>query len=200
MHIAEKRLKIIGVDEAGRGPLAGPVVAAAVIMRDKIEGVKDSKSLSYKKRETLLCLIKEKSIAFGIGIADHKEIDQLNILHASLLSMARAIQSLELYYLYHNNHPLKNAMALVDGLFTVPGIPYPQRAIVRGDRKIFEISAASIIAKVVRDKMMCSLGKKYPEYELCKHKGYPTKKHIELIKLYGPSPIHRLSFKGVKSA
>ncbi len=197
MRTAEKLLKIIGVDEAGRGPLAGPVVSAAVIIEERIDGIKDSKILSKRKREILFYLIQEKSIAFGVGIANPEEIDQFNILNASLLSMKRAIKSLELCYFYHFNSPLENAIVLVDGLFKIPDISYLQVAIVKGDDKIFEISTASIIAKVVRDRMMCALGKRYPEYELCTHKGYPTKKHRELVKLYGPSPIHRRSFKGV---
>ncbi len=197
MRTAEKLLKVIGVDEAGRGPLAGPVVSAAVIIEERIDGIKDSKILSRRKREIFFYSIREKSIAFGIGVANPEEIDQFNILNASLLSMERAVKSLELCYFYRYNSLLKNAIVLVDGLFKIQGISYPQVAIVKGDNKIFEISAASIIAKVVRDRMMCSFGKRYPEYELCKHKGYPTKKHRELVKLYGPSPIHRRSFKGV---
>ncbi|MEA3313775.1 MAG: ribonuclease HII [Caldisericota bacterium] len=197
MRTAEKLLKIIGVDEAGRGPLAGPVVSAAVIIEERIDGIKDSKILSKRKREILFCSIQEKSIAFGVGIASSEEIDQFNILNASLLSMERAIKSLELCYFYHFNSPLENAIVLVDGLFKIPDIPYPQVAIVKGDNKIFEISAASIIAKVVRDRMMYSFGKRYPEYKLGTHKGYPTRRHRELVKLYGPSPIHRRSFKGV---
>ncbi len=199
MHTVGRILKIIGIDEAGRGPLAGPVVAAAVMIRSNIEGIEDSKRLSSKKRETLFPLIKEKSIAFGVGIASHKEIDRLNILQASLLSMKRAVKSLEYCYANRNGYPLKNAMLLIDGPFVIPHFSYPQKAIVRGDSKVYEISAASIIAKVTRDKIMCAFNKKYPEYEFCAHKGYPTKRHKALIRQYGPSPIHRRTFKGVKS-
>jgi len=200
MRIAEKHPKIIGVDEAGRGPLAGPVVAAAVmIQKNIVKGIDDSKSLSSKKREVLLPLIEEKSAAFGIGIASHKEIDQLNILNASFLSMKRAVKSLNYCYINRNGYPLKNAMLLIDGPFTIPHFSYPQKAIIRGDSKVYEISAASIIAKVVRDRIMCAFDKRYPEYEFCTHKGYPTKRHKALIKKYGSSPIHRKTFKGVKS-
>ncbi len=176
---------IAGVDEAGRGPLAGPVVAAAVILPPfhGINGLKDSKQLSSKKRESLFIEICQKAIAFGIGRAEAAEIDTLNILKASLLAMKRAIEALSI-------SPEK---VLVDGN-CCPDLNYPVEAIIGGDRKIETISAASILAKVTRDKEMMALDEAYPGYGFLQHKGYPTKAHYLALKNLGPSNIHRLSF------
>jgi ribonuclease HII len=184
----------IGVDEAGRGPLAGPVVSAAVIINKKIEGIKDSKTLSAKARDTLFELIINNSIAFGIGISSQSEIDSMNILQATLLSMRRAIDSLYMCYNLKSGKEIEKATILVDGNKTIPGLKLPQRAVIDGDAKIYEISAASIIAKVTRDRIMQSLSKKYPEYGFGRHKGYATYEHRKAIVKYGPCEIHRKTF------
>lgn len=195
VHIVEKpRSLVIGVDEAGRGPLAGPVVSTAVIIKEKIDGVKDSKCLSASRREALFNLIVNKAIAFGIGVASPKEIDNFNILRATLLSMKRAIESLNLNYFYRNGEFIKEARVFVDGNKIIPEVKFHQKAVIGGDRKIYEISAASIIAKVTRDRMMKSFSKKYPVYAFERHKGYATPLHREMIKKYGISEIHRRSF------
>lgn len=179
---------IAGIDEAGRGPLAGPVVSAAVILPDcfNCPGVTDSKKLSEKKRDTLFPLINAQALAVGIGMASHQEIDQINILQASLLSMKRAVQNLALDpdYLF------------IDGKFTID-MELPQQAIVKGDSKSISIAAASIIAKVTRDRFMADLHKTYPQYNFIQHKGYPTKAHKQAIIEYGPCPVHRKTFNGV---
>ncbi len=200
MRTAEKspgHSVIIGIDEAGRGPLAGPVVSAAVWITEKIDGVKDSKSLSGKQREALFNVILEKSVAFGIGLSSPSEIDELNILNASLLSMKRAFQSLVLNLSNKGISLPENFTVLVDGNRRIKDFPFLQKTVVKGDSKIYQISAASIIAKVVRDRMMCVFDRVYPGYGFCKNKGYPTKKHKEAVKALGPSPIHRHSFRGV---
>lgn len=180
-----------GLDEAGRGPLAGPVVAACVVIdshfkidQSDLKLVTDSKKLSASKREQLFKIIKEKVTAVEIGIATNEEIDQINILQASFLAMRRAVKKLKIQPDY----------LLVDGNFKVPQLNKSQTAIVHGDAQVFCIAAASIIAKVSRDWLITELAKKYPQYELEKHKGYGTKRHLELIAKYGPSPLHRLSF------
>ena len=180
-----------GLDEAGRGPLAGPVVAACVVIdshfkidQSDLKLVTDSKKLSASKREQLFKIIKEKVKAVEIGIATNEEIDQINILQASFLAMRRAVKKLKIQPDY----------LLVDGNFKVPQLNKSQTAIVHGDAQVFCIAAASIIAKVSRDWLITELAKKYPQYELEKHKGYGTKRHLELIAKYGPSPLHRLSF------
>lgn len=180
-----------GLDEAGRGPLAGPVVAACVVIdshfkidQPDLKLVTDSKKLSASKREQLFKIIKEKVTAVEIGIATNEEIDQINILQASFLAMRRAVKKLKIQPDY----------LLVDGNFKVPQLNKSQTAIVHGDAQVFCIAAASIIAKVSRDWLITELAKKYPQYELEKHKGYGTKRHLELIAKYGPSPLHRLSF------
>jgi len=169
-----------GVDEVGRGPLAGPVVAAAVILNpdSPIIGLMDSKKLSAKKREILATEITDKSLAWAIGRAETNEIDELNILQASLLAMTRAVTSLSI----RPNH------IMIDGLHCV----------VRGDSKIPEISAASIIAKVFRDNEMIKMDSSYPGYGFAKHKGYPTKQHLLALEQLGVSPIHRYSYAPVK--
>lgn len=181
---------IAGVDEAGRGPLAGPVVAAAVIFNPDIQlfGVKDSKKLSAKRRDMLFDQIQEKVQAVGVGICDEKEIDRLNILQASYEAMKRAIENL--------NVPVHHV--LVDG-FKIPHFSIPQTAIIKGDQLCYSIAAASIIAKVTRDRMMMDYDIQYPQYGFQAHKGYPTKKHVQAIRTYGLCPIHRKSFHVKKS-
>ncbi|NWH04199.1 ribonuclease HII [Desulfobacter latus] len=180
---------IAGIDEAGRGPLAGPVVSAAVVLPDKFDvpGINDSKKLSEKKREALFPVIQKHAVAFGIGLADHEEIDQINILQASLLSMKRAVEDLKLTPDY----------LLIDGRFTIDST-IEQRSIIKGDTLSLSIAAASILAKVTRDRIMADLDLQYPEYGFKRHKGYPTKAHKEAILTHGPCPIHRRNFKGVK--
>ena len=184
---------IAGIDEAGRGPLAGPVVSAAVILPDNFNcpGVTDSKKLSEKKREALFPLINAQALAVGIGMASHQEIDQINILQASLLSMKRAVQNMTLDPDY-----LLPDYLLIDGKFTID-MDLPQQAIVKGDSKSISIAAASIIAKVTRDRFMATLHKTYPQYNFIQHKGYPTKAHKQAIIEHGPSPVHRKTFNGV---
>lgn len=182
-------LHVAGVDEAGRGPLAGPVVSAAVILPDSLPdlGINDSKKLSPKKRDRLFDVIYDVALCVGVGIVGPEEIDALNILQASLLSMAKAVECLE-------NVP---DFLLIDGNFKINS-KIPQEAIIKGDSLSVSIAAASIVAKVTRDRMMAVYDEKYPQYGFGGHKGYPTKKHREAISTYGPSPIHRKTFKGVK--
>ena len=180
---------IAGVDEAGRGPLAGPVVSAAVILNPlvKLKGLNDSKKLSVAKRQSLSNEIKIHSVSWSIGVATVQEIDDLNILRASLLSMTRAIKNL-------SEVPEK---VIVDGQYT-PEIDVPCEAIIRGDSLEESIMAASILAKVERDKLMLELDKKYPNYKFGQHKGYPTKIHMDALKEFGPCIEHRQSFKPIK--
>ena len=176
---------VCGVDEAGRGPLAGPVVAAACILPVgcEIEGLNDSKKLTEKKREALYDVICEKAVAYSIAYATHEEIDKLNILNATMFAMARAIEGL----------PVPADFALVDGN-CVRNFPIPAVTIVKGDAKSPSIAAASILAKVTRDRFCMEMDAMYPEYDFKKHKGYPTKEHRELVMKYGPCPLHRRSF------
>lgn len=176
---------VCGIDEAGRGPLAGPVCAAAVILPDGciIDGVNDSKKLTEKKREQLFEVIKETAVAYSIATADEKEIDEINILQATYLAMNRAFNGLK----------IKPDMALVDGNRD-PNLGIPTRTIVKGDAASMSIAAASILAKVTRDRFMLEMDKKYPEYQFAKHKGYGTKLHYEMLDKYGASEIHRMSF------
>lgn len=181
---------IAGVDEAGRGPLAGPVVAAAVILDDTrpIKGLTDSKRLTARRRSQLESEIKEKALAWLVAEASHEEIDDINILQASLLAMKRAV--LQLQY--------RPELVLIDGN-RVPDLPgYEMQAIVKGDLSEACISAASILAKEARDRQMFELDRLYPQYEFARHKGYPTALHRELLKQYGACPVHRLSFKPVR--
>jgi ribonuclease HII len=182
-------LTIAGVDEAGRGPLAGPVVSAAVVLPVDFtsDGITDSKKLSAKKRDPLFDRITNGALSVGVGIADAGEIDRLNILQASLLSMIRAVQNLDVTPDY----------LLIDGIFTI-SYDSPQLAIKKGDSKSVSIASASIIAKVTRDRMMLDYDHAYPMYGFSGHKGYPTKSHKQAIADHGPCPIHRRSFKGVK--
>ena len=178
-----------GVDEVGRGPLAGPVIAAAVILdtENPIQGLMDSKKISEKKRIFLAKEIREKALAWAMGRAEHDEIDSMNILQASLLAMKRAIESLS----------IKPELVLVDGIYR-PDIDCKVVPIVKGDSKVPVISAASIIAKVARDNEMIALDSEYPGYGFSQHKGYPTKMHINALKELGVSLIHRKSFFPVK--
>ncbi len=180
---------IAGVDEAGRGPLAGPVFAAAVIF-DKdthIEEINDSKRLSEKKREYFFDVIREKALYYNIASVDEKEIDKINILNAAFKAFNIAVSGL-------GELP---DITLVDGN-RCGEMPTPVQTIVKGDAKSMSIAAASILAKVARDRFITEQGEIYPEYNFKKHKGYPTKEHLEAIAKYGPCPIHRLTFKGVK--
>ena len=182
---AEGYTAVCGTDEAGRGPLCGPVVAAAVILpRDvEIEGLNDTKKLTEKKREKLFDIIKEKAVAYAIAEASPAEIDEINILNASMLAMKRAIEAL----------PVKADFALIDGNCS-RGFDIPTQTIVKGDAISASIAAASILAKVTRDRQCAELDKLYPEYNIAKHKGYPTKEHMDAVRKYGPAPIYRMTF------
>ncbi len=180
---------VAGVDEAGRGPLAGPVVAAAVILPDDcaIEALNDSKKLTAKKREHFHAFLTVRAdIHWGIGQAEVAEIDYLNILRATHLAMARAVAAL----------PQKPDHALVDGL-PVRGLPVPHTAVVAGDTLSLSIAAASIIAKVTRDRLMTALDAEYPQYGFARHKGYGVREHLEALRQHGPCPVHRRSFQPV---
>lgn len=176
---------VCGLDEAGRGPLAGDVYAAAVILPEGYlpEGLNDSKKISEKKREKLFSEIQEHALAFCIATATPSEIDEINILNASLLAMRRAVQGLS----------LSPEFLLVDGN-VFRGFEQPGRAVVKGDALIPSIAAASILAKVARDRSLLELDRLYPEYDFAKHKGYPTKLHVERLLEHGPCPVHRQSF------
>lgn len=176
---------ICGIDEAGRGPLAGPVYAAAVILPKGhiVEGVNDSKKISEKKRDLLFDKIIDECVCYSIGTASEQEIDEINILQATFLAMRRAVAGLE----------IKPDIALVDGN-KKPGLDIAELTIVKGDSKSANIAAASIIAKVSRDRYMLEMAEKYPEYQFEKHKGYGTKLHYEMLEKYGISPIHRKTF------
>jgi ribonuclease HII len=180
---------IAGVDEVGRGPLAGPVLAAAVILNPsrRISGLADSKTLTHEQREKLFPIIQEKAVAWAIGRAEVEEIDQLNIFQAGLLAMKRAILALTTI----PEH------VQIDGMHC-PDIPYAAEAIVDGDQKVAAISAASILAKVIRDREMVELDKLFPGYGLADHKGYSTKKHLAALKTLGAATIHRRSFAPVR--
>ncbi|HCG7265974.1 ribonuclease HII [Vibrio parahaemolyticus] len=182
---------IAGVDEVGRGPLVGDVVTAAVILdpNNPIEGLNDSKKLSEKKRLALLPEIKEKALAWSVGRCSPEEIDELNILQATMVAMQRAIAGLK----------VQPDLVLIDGN-RCPELPMDSQAVVKGDLRVAEISAASIIAKVVRDQEMEELDKQYPQFGFAKHKGYPTKAHFEAIEQHGVISEHRKSFKPVKKA
>lgn len=181
---------IAGVDEAGRGPLCGPVVAAAVILPKnyKLDGLNDSKQLSEKKREEFFETLNKEALSIGVGIVSAQEIDELNILEASRKAMYIALDNLDITPEYI----LSDAMSLND-------IDIPSRPIIHGDALSLSIAAASVIAKVTRDHIMYEMDKKYPMYNLKKHKGYPTKEHLELIRKYGIMEEYRLSYKPVKN-
>ncbi len=180
---------ICGTDEAGRGPLAGPVVAAAVILPKNmiIDGVNDSKQLTEKKREELFDVIYEKALAVGVAFVDNKKIDEINILEASRLAMMEAIKKLKI----KPDYVISDAMKM--------NIDVPVKPIIKGDALSISIAAASIIAKVTRDRFMDEMDLKYPNYGFKRHKGYPTKDHIEAIKKYGITEIHRITFKPIKT-
>ena len=186
-HYDEGYLAVCGCDEAGRGPLCGSVVAAAVILPRGlvIDGLNDSKKLSEKKREALFDIIKEKAVAYAIAEATPEEIDEINILNASMLAMRRAVEGLG----------VKADFALIDGNCS-RGFTVPTETVVKGDAKSYSIAAASILAKVTRDRQCIELDAIYPQYGIAKHKGYPTKDHMDAVRKYGPCPAHRKSFLG----
>ena len=184
-HYAEGHTAVCGCDEAGRGPLCGPVVAAAVILPQGlvIDGLDDSKKLTEKRREKLFDIIKAEAIAYAIAEATPEEIDEINILNASMLAMRRAVESLK----------VPADFALIDGNCS-RGFNIPTETVVKGDSRSYSIAAASILAKVTRDRGCIELDKLYPEYNIAKHKGYPTKDHMDAVRKYGPTPIYRMSF------
>jgi ribonuclease HII len=187
----DKGLRFIaGIDEAGRGPLAGPVAAAAVILPKDvvISDLNDSKQLSGEKREKLFDIIKEKSLSYAVEIVDNTIIDQINILQATFLAMSNAVSKLK----------LKPELCLIDGNHKVPSLIFDQTSVIGGDAKSACIAAASILAKVTRDRLMVEYAKQYPVYEFEKHKGYGTKKHIEALKKHGHCLLHRTTFAPIK--
>ena len=181
--------RIAGLDEAGRGPLAGPVVAAAVVFPEGllIPGVNDSKQLTETQREQLYTQIIDAAVAYGIGIVDERTIDEINIREASITAMEQSLSAIS---------PAPDRL-LIDGNFTLSRITIPQHSIVKGDCKSHSIAAASILAKVTRDRLMWELHERYPQYNFHKHKGYGTKEHLDLIRLHGPCDAHRKSFQPV---
>lgn len=180
---------VCGVDEVGRGPLAGPVVAAAVIIPKgvRIAGVNDSKKLSSSQRDEVFAEIAELGIPCAIGIIDHETIDKVNILQASLMAMRKAVMEL---------HPRPDVL-LIDGSYSIPNMSQPQFAIVGGDARCLSIGAASIVAKVTRDRIMDEYQRLYPSFSFTEHKGYPTPAHLKELEHFGPCPIHRRSFRPV---
>ncbi len=180
---------IAGIDEAGRGPLAGPVVAAAVILPERFElpGLDDSKKLSARKREELYPLIRQQAIGVGIGLASPREIDHYNILQATLMSMDKAVRRL----------PVEADYLLVDGVSAIAS-PLPQKTIKKGDSRSLSIAAASVVAKVVRDRIMLAYDRHFPAFGFAGHKGYGSEMHRDAIARLGPTPLHRLSFRGVR--
>ena len=179
---------IAGLDEAGRGPLAGPVVAAAVVLprTRSIQGVADSKTLKAEQREKALSLIRKRALGIGIGIVEAEEIDRLNILRASLKAMELALQDLS----------LSPDCLLIDGLHTLR-LPLNQQAIIKGDGRCLSIAAASIVAKVTRDRLMVDYHERYPQYNFARHKGYGTREHLQAIREHGCCPLHRQSFRTI---
>ena len=177
--------RIAGIDEAGRGPLAGPVVAAAVVLKGntRIKGLRDSKKVPEKERESLFIEIQDTALDIGIGIVNHEDIDRINILRASKLAMKLAIENLS-----------ELPDFLVIDAVSLPSVPIKQLFPIKGESVSASVAAASIIAKVTRDRLMLEYHNQYPQYNFNKHKGYSTKEHMELIQLYGPCPIHRKSF------
>jgi ribonuclease HII len=191
----ERRLRqqgykvVAGIDQAGRGPLAGPVLAAAVVLPDRFElpGLTDSNKLSPAKRQRLLSLIRKQAVALGVGYASSAEIDRYNILQATQQAMIRAVDRLRLPPDY----------LLVDGITLLP-LALPQKTIKQGDNRSFSIAAASVVARVVRDRMMNQYDRRYPGYGFADHKGYDCPGHLQAIAKLGPCPIHRITFRGVK--
>lgn len=189
---ASRKYKFIaGVDEVGRGTLFGPVVAAAVVLPDKynIKYLTDSKKLSERQREMAFLQIQEQAVSYAIGSSDVNEINKINIFHASLLAMSRAV----------NNLTTPADLALVDGKFLPKNLTIPMKAVIKGDLLEDIISAASIVAKVTRDRLMTELDLVYPNYGLAKHKGYGTKQHLSALQTYGATPLHRKDFSPIKS-
>jgi ribonuclease HII len=182
---------VAGIDEAGRGSLAGPVTAAAVILPKDliIPDLNDSKQVSKRKREQLFVIIEKKALAYGISSVDNTIVDKINILQATFLAMSKSVLKLQ----------IKPELCLIDGNHKIPSLAFRQEAIVGGDAKSACIAAASILAKVTRDKIMTEYAKQYPVYKFEKHKGYATKQHIESLKQYGPCPIHRITFAPIRS-
>lgn len=194
-EIFQNGYALIGaIDEAGRGPLAGPVVAACVLLKndycpdEKLKAVNDSKKLTSKKRKELFSIILEDFFEIGIGICDCDVVDRINVLQASFLAMKKAVGQLK----------SKPEFIILDGGFAIPNFSTKQQAIKRGDSTVFSIAAASIVAKETRDNIMLKMHEQYPQYAFDRHKGYGTKLHLEALKKYGPSPIHRKTFGGVK--
>lgn len=180
--------RIAGIDEAGRGPLAGPVVAAAVIIAPdrRIKGLADSKLLPPERREELFHVIQERALAVGVGVVDHETIDHLNILQATRQAMAEALAALAV-----------TPELVITDFVALAGLPCPQRNLVAGDRRCASVAAASIIAKVTRDRLMVAMDTQFPEYGFARHKGYATPEHLAALDKHGPCPIHRRSFSGV---
>jgi ribonuclease HII len=185
-------LRVAGVDEVGRGPLAGPVVAAAVILHPAapIDGLRDSKLLTPRQRRRLAHEIRARALAWGVGRAGPRRVDAVNVLQATWHAMRAALARL----------PVAPDLVLVDGSLRIPGLDRPQRAVVAGDRRSASIAAASILAKVVRDALMARADRRYPGYGFRRHKGYATAAHIEALARLGPCPLHRRSFRGVRRA
>jgi ribonuclease HII len=179
---------VAGIDEAGRGPLAGPVVAAAVIIAPdrRIRGLADSKLLPPERREELCAVIRERALAVGVGLVDHKTIDRINILQATKQAMAEALTALAVV-----------PDLVITDFVALPGLPCPQKNLVEGDRRSASVAAASIVAKVTRDRLMRELDARYPAYGFARHKGYATPEHLAALDRHGPCPIHRRSFAGV---
>lgn len=183
---------VAGVDEAGRGPIAGPVMTAAVLLTPpqvkvlRSEGLNDSKKLSAVKREKLFARMNELGVVWRAQGASHKRIDATNILAATLWAMRRAVSAL----------PEPPGVVVVDGLIPIPDLPCGQLTLARADSRVPVVMAASVVAKVIRDRIMADFHKLYPEYEFARHKGYPTPRHRAILRMLGPSPIHRLSFGG----
>lgn len=180
--------RIAGIDEAGRGPLAGPVVAAAVIIAPdrRIKGLADSKLLPPERREELFHVIQERALAVGVGVVDHETIDRVNILQATRQAMAEALAALAV-----------TPELVITDFVVLAGLPCPQRNLVAGDRRCASVAAASIIAKVTRDRLMVAMDTQFPEYGFARHKGYATPEHRAALDKHGPCPIHRRSFSGV---
>ena len=180
---------VAGIDEAGRGPLAGPVVAAAVILPEDFDlpGLNDSKQISEQKRNHLLPMIREQALAIGVGVSRADEIDRINILQATLLGMSRAVKRL----------PVRPDFLLVDGITPVP-LEIKQKTLKKGDSRSLSIAAASVVAKVVRDRIMVAYDRLFPEYGFSGHKGYGSQKHRDAVALYGPCVCHRRTFAGVR--
>jgi ribonuclease HII len=180
--------RVAGVDEAGRGPLAGPVVAAAVVVAPerRVAGLADSKLLPPERREALYAIIHERALAVGVGVVDHETIDRVNILEATRRAMAAALAALSLV-----------PELVITDFVALPALPCPQRNLVEGDRRCASVAAASIVAKVTRDRLMLEADREFPAYGFARHKGYATAEHLAALDRHGPCPIHRRTFSGV---